>query len=571
MLPQSLGLDEAQSLWQAAHTVPGIFYVVGQDVHVPLYHLLLHFWLIQFGNSVAAGRMLSLLFYLPTILLVFYLGKLTFKESVGLFAAIVFALSPFTNWYGSVIRMYSLLTFFTVLNQIFFMLLYKGDRGREPRYWLGYFLSALFGIYTHYFFWLILMVQAIFVIVYRNLFSKNAFRKFVIVAALLFIALSPWLIYVRSLGGFSANKPKLLPPSTVDVFNTFSNFFFGFQPNIVNTIILSSWPIIMLFLFLALQRNRRVPPEAIYFTASVFIPIAAAAALSHVLSPFYLSRYFIGLFPSLCIAASWFFGLYPKSASKFARSALVGVMLVSLNTQTVNPGAPIKEDYQAVAQYVSEHATARDIVAVSTPFTVYPVEYYYTGEAALTTLPVWNRLQSGAIPSFSTSTLQANLETFQNYEKLWLIASYDQGYQETLRIYLDTHFERLDVEHFSPGLDLYAYRLRYDDATLADAVAIANAVGGGGGGGNVASLAKASPPPSSGKPSRTPPPPHTTAISRKTPAVPNTGVPAPEESAATSTSASTQATSTQQATSTPPSEVSTSTATSTSITERDGL
>src|SRR5438128_2111892 len=61
---QSLRLDEAQSLWQSARTPIGIVRLVAEDVHVPLYHILLHYWEVLFGNGVAVARMLSLAFFL---------------------------------------------------------------------------------------------------------------------------------------------------------------------------------------------------------------------------------------------------------------------------------------------------------------------------------------------------------------------------------------------------------------------------------------------------------------------------------------------------------------------------
>ena len=155
-----------------------------------------------------------------------------------------------------------------------------------------------------------------------------------------------------------------------------------------------------------------------------------------------------------------------------ARFALVAAMLVFLQIQTASASSPIKEDYRDVSQYVSANASGRDVVVASTPFTVYPIEYYYTGQASLVTLPLWNRLQFGAIPTYTTSTLVQNLGSFNGYEKLWLILSYDHGYQESMRIYMDTHYERLETREFSPGIALYVYRIRYDNATLSDARSI---------------------------------------------------------------------------------------------------
>ncbi|HEX4104016.1 MAG TPA: glycosyltransferase family 39 protein [Candidatus Paceibacterota bacterium] len=495
MMPQSIGLDESQTLWQAEHTFTGIFYVVGQDVHVPLYHIMLHYWLMLFGSSVTVARLLSLIFYLVTIPLVYYLGKIAFNESLSIFATILFTISPFTNWYGSIIRMYSLLTLVTVASQIFFILLFKGKPEHRKAYWFGYFFSCLLGIYTHYFFLLMLGVDGLFYIAYHKIFPKHSLRNFVMITLILAALFVPWLYYVHTLGGFGANTtPKLTAPSTVDVFNTFSNFLFGFQADPLNTAILSAWPLLTLLLFFALQKNQKVSPEGVYFTAAAIVPIVLAAALSHVIEPFYLSRYFIGFFPSFCLAVAWFFSFYPQSAATVGKFALAGFMVVMLQIQTVNPQASVKEDYSQVASYVSANASSRDIVAVSAPFTVYPFEYYYTGSATLTTLPVWDQLVSGPIPAFTTSTLAANVGTFGNYQKLYLILSYNQGYESDLQMYFETHYQRLYEQNFSPDLTLYVYQLNYNNTTLADMQTIVNsyAVSGGAGAAGTPSTEQAS-------------------------------------------------------------------------------
>lgn len=60
---QSIRLDEAQSIWVSTKSVPTIITLTSQDVHVPLYGVLLHFWLQFFGNTILAARSLSLLFF----------------------------------------------------------------------------------------------------------------------------------------------------------------------------------------------------------------------------------------------------------------------------------------------------------------------------------------------------------------------------------------------------------------------------------------------------------------------------------------------------------------------------
>src|SRR6185503_5287875 len=158
---QSLRLDESQSLWQTSRSLPAMFNLVAQDVHVPLYHTLLHFWEKLFGNQVQTTRLMSLIFFVATIPAVYVLGNLAYNRKVGRLAAVLVTVSPFLNWYGSETRMYSMLVFITVLNQYFFVSLWKG-RYKSSRW--GYAITAFFGIFTHYFFFLVLLTQAVFLL-----------------------------------------------------------------------------------------------------------------------------------------------------------------------------------------------------------------------------------------------------------------------------------------------------------------------------------------------------------------------------------------------------------------------
>src|SRR4051812_20738531 len=131
-LPQSLRLDEAQSLWQTSRSPAQILTIVAQDVHVPLYHELLRVWRLTVGDSVMLARALSLLFYLLALPTLYALGTYAYNRRVALFATALFALSPFMQWYGSEVRMYTLFTFLAIANHFFFLRLFRERVG-----WFG--------------------------------------------------------------------------------------------------------------------------------------------------------------------------------------------------------------------------------------------------------------------------------------------------------------------------------------------------------------------------------------------------------------------------------------------------
>ncbi len=330
---QSLRLDESQSLWQTSHSPLKIFNIIAQDVHVPLYHLMLHFWQLYLGNSVYTARMLSLIFFVLSIPALYMLGKLAYGEKEGMFAALLLSISPFMNWYGNEIRMYSLFTLLIILNQYFFVRIFRGVKG-NPRtaIWWGYFLTSLLGIFTHYFFFLALISQFIYYLVNKNSFPEGSFKRFAWIAVVLAVAFSPWVLYVLKLNTISNSSPLLLKPTTTNVFNTFSQFLFGFQVDAINTVLLSLWPLSVLFGFLAL-RKKSITRETIYFVSALVIPMMLAYVISEFVRPLYLSRYLIFTMPSLYLLLSSLASLYPKRIENLFKSILVIAILEPLGSR----------------------------------------------------------------------------------------------------------------------------------------------------------------------------------------------------------------------------------------------
>jgi hypothetical protein len=138
-------------------------------------------------------------------------------------------------------------------------------------------------------------------------------------------------------------------------------------------------------------------------------------------------------------------------------------MLITLGIEIGSAYTPVKENYLGVSTYLTSHVRPQDVVLISAPFTIYPIEYYYKGTAPISTLPVWNQYAYGSIPAFSETTLPAQVaSSTADAQDVWLVLSYDQGYQKDIKDYFDAHYKLLFTKIFSPALTLYVYQLRYD-------------------------------------------------------------------------------------------------------------
>ena len=462
LIGESLRLDETQSLWQTSRSVSGILAVVAGDVHVPLYHVLLHYWRSFLGEGIEVARLFSLLFFVLSIPAIYALGKRSYSVPAGLLAALLLAVSPFMNWYANEIRMYTLFVFIVIVNQYLFVRLFQDEKPRDT-IWALYALSAILGVFAHYFFFLNLLAQAVFYFLRRQLFPPQSLHRFGISAVLVLASFAPWVWYVLFRGLIGFQEPLLFPPSAVNLFSAFSEFLFGFQSTALNTIFLSSWPIAVILALVALGRRQRFSPQTEYFGLTVLVSFSVAFVVSYLIAPVFLSRYLAFTLPSFYLLVISLFSMYARRFRVAAQWSLAALMLLALSIQIANPDAPIKERYADAVTYLSNNATAQDIILVSAPFTIYPVQYYYRGAAPLSTLPFWNQYEFGPIPPFNAEELPAQVKNAtRNYQNVYLLLSYDQGYEESVQNYFDSHYQRIGEKNFSEGLNAYVYRLRYN-------------------------------------------------------------------------------------------------------------
>lgn len=478
LYPQSIRLDEAQSIWYYTKSVPAFLKLTAEDVHVPLYGFILHFWLQIWGNSIIAARTLSLIFFVLTVPMLFKLIKEVSNKRVALFTAFLFSLSPFIVWYSNEARMYTLFLLATTINHYYFLKVYNSD-GRTGKF--GLFLSMVMGLYSHYFFIFLLITQALFVI--SKLFgfirtdvdfnhppAVSQFTRYKAFAVQYFkqlmfagLLLIPWLLYVASLGYASNSSPLIPRPTTFNIFQTFANFLFGFQTQTIQGLLISLWPLLVLFILFVFTNRKRIDTMHFeYFVMVTFLPVFFAFVASYI-HPLFLSRYLIFVTPTLFFIIAAVIMSYPKKTANIIITTVVFFSVLLLLNQNVSASTPVKENYRGVADYLNSHAKPEDVIAISTPFTIYPVEYYYTGQTRIETIPQWDRYVQGPIPVFSIAELKKQIDTDkEKYASIFVVLSYDQGYENQIKKYMDEHYQLEKVSKFSQGLQIREYKLRYD-------------------------------------------------------------------------------------------------------------
>ncbi len=168
--------------WQALD-FPVLMEMLRQNVHMPLYYILINPWLGLFGLSEWSIRGLSVLFSVLMLIPVYFLGSrlssVVSKPSrlfshVGFWAFLFAATSPFQLYYAQEARMYALGMFLSAVSALaLWNIIYtetstSGSGASKPSKitpacWSAiYTLATLAGIFTHYIFLFQLPFHALF-------------------------------------------------------------------------------------------------------------------------------------------------------------------------------------------------------------------------------------------------------------------------------------------------------------------------------------------------------------------------------------------------------------------------
>lgn len=203
------------NIYTKAVLIPEYFpeYVNKGGGEAPLYYILAAYWTKLFGLSEFKLRLLSALFGIMSIYLIFLVGKLLFNTRIGLISAFIIALNHQNIYYSQEARCYSMLVFFTLLSVYFLMRALHENRNI---FWFGYSICSIILIYAHYLSFFILMFEYLYIAIFWKSYKKYL-KKSIISGLAIFVAYTPWI-------------PVFLRQSM----NTYYSYYSLFKPNLYN-------------------------------------------------------------------------------------------------------------------------------------------------------------------------------------------------------------------------------------------------------------------------------------------------------------------------------------------------
>jgi len=190
---QSYWFDELYSIATSMpeNSIQDILKGSFSSVHPPMFHLLLWGWFKLFGFTEFSGRAFPALTGTLCIPAIYFLGKELFNKEVGIYTATIAIFNFFLIYYSQEVRPYSLYLLFSLLSLLFYVKTLKTCKKRNLFIFL---LATSVLLYTHYYGFLIVAIEFVFLGVYLLANRTNAvcLSIFALVSSvILFVVLLP--------------------------------------------------------------------------------------------------------------------------------------------------------------------------------------------------------------------------------------------------------------------------------------------------------------------------------------------------------------------------------------------
>jgi hypothetical protein len=388
----SYWLDELFSVTASRDGWRRLFGIMLQaDVHPPLYQIVLKVWILLFGSSEVATRILSFLFS-SLALSAFSLDAIIGKRWRRVATLLFIGASPFFAFYSQETRSYAMVLALSSVITLSFLELRSRDRagGTASETILSciYYAGSLLLSLTHYFGWIY-----VFVLSLVGFFEKRI-EHVRLRTIFLFAAMSIWPLCHVFFGGLMAKSGgnfwiKVSPP----IFGTITILLKGVMPFMAGAklpyLLIISLLLIGAFVFLSAgQWRQSVVADECRLSLLVVLLFVALLALVDLRTPMSTPRNYIVLLPLVMIGLANSFVMLAnvggiRSPSWLASLFLVGLVTLFLAKHSWSQlGEKIQphQNWKSLAAYVNESKVCSDGCLVVGSFGLHT--YYFSGIGA---------------------------------------------------------------------------------------------------------------------------------------------------------------------------------------------
>lgn len=421
---ESLWLDELFS-WSLAQTDWNSYWhaVLNQEANMVFYHGLLRWW-IHLGDSEETLRLLSVLFSVGTIPVVYLIGCHLHGSRAGLIASLLLALNAFNVNYAQEVRGYSLLLLLTSAASLLFL---KAIRKPSWPTWAGYALLATAAVHTHLFATLVVAAHLFSILLLptrRTLSWKLYFQTLLVIG----LAILPLItVYVVRVGVSEAlTDTSWVPELSIQTLRNLLGALTGHGGKYLTL----SYSVVCLLAGWQAVRSKQQSRQELWGYSFVAIwfgfPIVAASIFSLERSVL-VERYFIMCLPALVLMAASGIAAIRKPVVQLG---VLAVIVIFATNGLLKYYQAKGDGWREVITYVAANAKPTDGVILYHPIAGWLALQYYSPRVsganlhfACTYPPRFSVVLSeiGGLAGPDTTWLRNN---FARCDRVWLILSH---------------------------------------------------------------------------------------------------------------------------------------------------
>jgi mannosyltransferase len=467
---QSLWRDEVDAITFAGDSLPALFADLWQaGFNGPLYHILLHGWIVIAGASEFSVRFLSSLCGTLAIPLVFLLGRRLIGPSPGILAALLVAASPYLVWYSQEAKMYALLVTLVLLALYSY---HRALHGEGRRWWIGAVACTSLTFYTHILGALVVPVEALwFLVGWRS--HKGQWRGWLAMMAAITLPYLPLALWQFRLFTLSFRTGHPFVPLNQLLLTLLVGW--GYGPIGTTSIPLLAFFVFYLLAGAVLRHGRQAPGAEIASPAPYLRPwpagviplllhLAVPVASLYLISlrvPLFTDRYLIWVAPAFYLLLAR--GLHEVWQRSPAIAGLSLALILALNARSLwtQTHTPIKSDFRAAAAYLAAHRAETDLVIFLMPPVRRTFDYYFRPHLRRGHGREKYAWADGPYTNNGLSPEDVDLylnRVTANHPTVWLVSSEPEAWDQRglTRAWLDKHGELTDSVAFA-RVSLFRY------------------------------------------------------------------------------------------------------------------
>ncbi len=344
-----------------------------EDVHPPLYYLILKIFTDRFGIHLLLIKILSIV----PMLLTMVLGATVIRKEFGFRTALFFILTlgtlPCTMEYAVQARMYTWAIFFVTLCGLE---AYRTATQGKLIGWLGYLLGGVGAAYTHYFAFVAVLWIYGFLFLYLLIRRRKQLLKWLATALLSLVIYLPWLTKMSAqVKGVSGNY--WIPEIDGKVLLSYFPWIVNTNLPYVTAVMTVVFVIALLLIAYQIRKKKALDGKTAAALFGVGIPIlvvVTGVALSKLIRPIFIIRYIMPSIGLLCLFLAIAFS-YLETKAWIA----MGLFWAALGT--VDYQKNYYDEYQATytpqtEQFLKDHLGENDLVVYNYYGYDFIYEYY---------------------------------------------------------------------------------------------------------------------------------------------------------------------------------------------------